>query len=41
MRAGIYPEKLPATEDIKKIKSRLKAEDKKLPRQAKKLKDKT
>ena len=40
-RAGIYPEKLPAAEDIKKIKNRLKAEDKKLPKQTKKLKRKT
>jgi DNA-damage-inducible protein D len=40
-RAGIYPEKLPPAEDIKKIKSRLKAEDKKLPKQTKKLKSKT
>ena len=39
--SGIYPEKLPAAEDIKKIKSRLKAEDKKLPKQSKKQKRKT
>lgn len=34
---GIYPERLPAAEDIKKVESRLKAEKKKLPKQIKKL----
>ena len=32
---GIYPEKLPAAEDIKKVESRLKSERKRLPKQAK------
>jgi DNA-damage-inducible protein D len=36
-RAGIYPEKLPPAEDIKEIQTRLKSEDKKLPKQTKKL----
>jgi DNA-damage-inducible protein D len=40
-QAGIYPEKLPPAEDIKKVQSRLKSEGKKLPKQAKKLKDAT
>lgn len=35
--AGIYPEKLPPAEDIKKVESRLKSEGKKLPKQTKKL----
>ncbi len=37
-RAGIYPEKLPAAEDLKKVASRLKAEQKQLPKHSKKLK---
>jgi DNA-damage-inducible protein D len=37
-RAGIYPEKLPAAEDLKKVASRLKAEEKQLPKHSKKLK---
>ncbi|MBX7138880.1 MAG: DNA damage-inducible protein D [Oligoflexia bacterium] len=37
-RAGIYPERLPPAEDIKKVESRLKSETKKLPKQVKKLK---
>jgi DNA-damage-inducible protein D len=36
--AGIYPENLPPSEDIKKVEARLKSETKKLPRQVKKLK---
>lgn len=32
---GIYPEKLPAAEDIKKVESRMNSERKKLPKQAK------
>ena len=36
--AGIYPERLPPAEDIKKVTSRLKAEGKKLPKEAKRLK---
>lgn len=36
-RAGIYPEKLPPAEDIKKVQSRLKSDGKKLPKQVKKL----
>lgn len=39
-RAGIYPERLPPAEDIKKVESRLKSETKKLPKQVKKLKGK-
>lgn len=38
--AGIYPERLPPAEDIKKVESRLKSETKKLPKQVKKLKEK-
>jgi DNA-damage-inducible protein D len=38
--AGIYPERLPPSEDIKKVESRLKSETKKFPKQVKKLKDK-
>ena len=37
--AGIYPERLPPAEDIKKVESRLKSETKKLPKQVKKLKN--
>ena len=37
-RAGIYPEKLPPAEDIKKVQSRVKMEGKRLPKQTKKLK---
>jgi len=36
--SGIFPEKLPPAEDIKKVQSRLKSEGKKLPKQVKKLK---
>lgn len=32
---GIYPEKLPAAEDIKKVESRMNSERKRLPKQAK------
>lgn len=39
-RAGIYPERLPAAEDIRKVKSRLKSESKKLPKEVKKLRGK-
>jgi DNA-damage-inducible protein D len=38
--AGIYPERLPPSEDIKKVESRLKSETRKFPKQVKKLKDK-
>jgi len=38
--AGIYPERLPPSEDIKRVESRLKSEAKKFPKQVKKLKDK-
>jgi DNA-damage-inducible protein D len=34
---GIVPEQLPAGEDIKKIERRVEAEQKKLPKQAKRL----
>jgi len=37
-RSGIYPEDLPAEEDIKKLGRKLKSEDKKLPKTAKSLK---
>lgn len=40
VRAGIYPEKLPPAEDIKKVESRLKAETKKLSKRTKTLKEK-
>ena len=38
-KSGIYPENLPAEEDIKKLERKLKSEDKKLPKIAKKLKN--
>ncbi len=37
-KSGIYPENLPAEEDLKKLERRLKSEDKKLPKAVKKLK---
>lgn len=37
-KSGIYPEKLPPEEDIKKLERKLKSEDKKLPKESKKLK---
>ncbi len=36
-KSGIYPESLPAQEDIKKLDRKLKSEDKKLPKTTKKL----
>lgn len=36
-KSGIYPEDLPVEEDIKKLERKLKSEDKKLPKQTKKL----
>ena len=36
-KSGIYPEKLPAEEDIKKLARKIKSEDKKLPKNVKKL----
>lgn len=38
IKNGIYPESLPAEEDTKKVERRVKSEDKKLPKQIKKLK---
>ena len=38
-KSGIYPEALPAEEDLKKLERRLKSEGKKLPKTVKKLKD--
>lgn len=38
-KSGIRPEALPPEEDIKKLKRKLKSEDKKLPKSVKKLKD--
>ena len=38
VKSGIYPENLPAEEDIKKAERRLKSEGKKLPKTAKRLK---
>lgn len=40
VKSGIYPEALPAEEDIKKVERRLKSEGKKLPKTVKKLKRK-
>jgi DNA-damage-inducible protein D len=37
VQRGIVPEKLPAAEDVKKVERRLASEQKKLPRQAKRL----
>lgn len=37
-RAGIYPEKLPPAEDIKKVQKRLNSESKKLPKNVEKIK---
>jgi DNA-damage-inducible protein D len=37
LERGIRPEALPAAEDIKKVESRVRAENKKLPKQTKKL----
>ena len=39
-KSGIYPEALPAEEDLKKLERRLKSEGKKLPKTVKKLKGK-
>ena len=36
-KSGIYPERLPAEEDIKKLKRKIKSEDKKLPQSVKRL----
>ncbi|MCK9573676.1 MAG: DNA damage-inducible protein D [Candidatus Omnitrophica bacterium] len=36
-KSGIYPENLPAEEDIKKVERKIKSEDKKLPKNVKKL----
>ncbi|MFA5069948.1 MAG: DNA damage-inducible protein D [Patescibacteria group bacterium] len=38
-KSGIYPEDLPAEEDVKKLERKLKSENKKLPKAVKKLKD--
>jgi len=38
-KSGIYPETLPMEEDTKKLQRRMKSEDKKLPKVAKKLKE--
>ena len=38
IKNGIYPESLPADEDIKKLERRVNSEDKKLPKQIQKLK---
>lgn len=40
VKSGIYPEALPAEEDIKKLERKLKSADKKLPKNVKKLKSK-
>jgi len=37
LKSGIKPENLPAEEDIKKVERKVKAEDKKLLKDAKKL----
>jgi len=37
-KSGIQPESLPREEDVKKVKSKIKSEDKKLPKNVKKLK---
>lgn len=39
VEGGIYPEALPAEEDIKKLERKLKSEGKKLPKEVKKLKN--
>ena len=36
-KSGIRPEQLPAEEDIKKLQRKIKSEDKKLPKNVKKL----
>lgn len=41
VKSGVYPESLPAEEDIKKLERKLKSSDKKLVRNVKKLKGKT
>lgn len=40
LKSGIKPESLPAEEDLKKVERKVKAEDKKLPKEAKKIKKK-
>jgi DNA-damage-inducible protein D len=40
LKSGIKPENLPAEEDIKKIKRKVKSDDKKLLKETKKLKKK-
>lgn len=36
-KSGIYPEKLPTEENIKELARKIKSEDKKLPKNVKKL----